>query len=58
LAQQFWLSRGFDGLQTRFGGSPPIAPTPDRFMIDLHLLGNLRIGNPGDGEQDDPTALD
>ena len=50
LAQHFWFSRGFDGLQTRFGGSPTIPPAPHRFMIDLDLFGNLRIGNPADGQ--------
>jgi len=49
LAQHFCLSRGFDGLQTRFSGSPPIPSALDRFMIDLHLPGNLLIGNPCDG---------
>ncbi len=27
-------------------------------MIDLHLLGNLRLGYPCDGEQENPTLLD
>src|SRR5436309_783805 len=46
LLSQFRLSCGFDGLQTGLGCVPAIPPASHRFVVDLLVLGNLRVTGP------------